>query len=242
MKASMFFLFAMLTPSAWAGITITCQPPEAIEEAGAGDCFDNGQFGESAIACFRDLERVVKARTKQAQGELAASNALHNAMGNAQNQNFAGSEADYAISQAALSELLSASKFVRKRVDSYLDHLYYPTDWDAPEELIGDPAEYIEGEDCYAENAEGIKGIVKKIDGYIDQFEKAKLASKQRGTTSGGREGMQNSIGSGSVQGGKMSQGAPAKNKRVPSGKSSNGSSDITGVKQDKEKRLKGNP
>lgn len=237
MKASKLLLLALLSSNAHA-LTVTCVTPESIEEDGAMDCQDNGKFGEAAIACMKDLERAIAERTKSAQLQLAASNAAHSAMGNAQNNNFAGSEADYAISQASLSDLIAASKHIRKRVDSYLDHVYYPTDWDAPEELIGDPVEYIEGEPCYAENAEGIKGIVKRIDGYIEQFEQAKVASMKRGTTSGGREGLQNSIGHGAVTGGKSTPGAPGTMQRVPSGKSNNGRSDITGVKEDKQKQL----
>jgi hypothetical protein len=238
MKVNSLLLLLTVISFPARALTVTCVTPESIEEDGAMDCQDNGKFGEAAIACMKDLERAIAERTKRAQLELAASNAAHSAMGNAQNHNFAGSEADYAISQASLSDLIAASKHIRKRVDSYLDHVYYPTDWDAPEELIGDVNEYIEGEPCYAENAEGIKGIVKRIDGYIEQFEQAKVASAKRGTTSSGREGLQNSIGHGAVTGGKSTPGAPGKMQRVPSGKSNNGRSDITGVKEDKQKQL----
>jgi hypothetical protein len=67
-------------------------------------------------------------------------------------------------------EILAAAKSAKKHVSAYRDDIYYPEDWDAPEELIGDPMDFFDSEKCYAEARDSLKKTEEAIDRYIAEY------------------------------------------------------------------------
>lgn len=65
--------------------------------------------------------------------------------------------------------IVAAAKAAKKYVSAYRDDIYYPEDWDAPEELIGDPMDFFDSEKCYAEARDSLKKTEEAIDRYIDE-------------------------------------------------------------------------
>lgn len=223
----------MFPLSANALVKLACPTTESFEED-VKECEDNGKIAQAGIDCTTSLEKAIQEQSAVAAKAMSASNTkIVDKGGNAQTHNFAGSGADYAITQATLAELIAAAKKARNQVEDYHMNIYYPEDFDAPEEMIGDPEEFIAESECFGENKRGLMGLVDKIDRHIADLEKTKALASAKGLTSGSRqEGMQNSL----VKGAKDTKAVGSK---TPKGTSTNGKSDITGVKEDKQKRSK---
>lgn len=66
--------------------------------------------------------------------------------------------------------ILSSAKAAKKYVSTYRDDIYYPEDWDAPEELIGDPMDFFDSEKCYAEARDALKKTEETIDRHIAEY------------------------------------------------------------------------
>lgn len=232
-------MLGLMPASAGAAVKISCPSLQSLEE-NASECGDNNYFQQAGRQCLKAFEKAIQQRSVLAQAQLAASNlALVDKAGNSQNHNFGGSEADYDISQEALAELIDAGKKARNSVDDYLKHIYFPEDFDAPEEIIGDPMEFLDNNACYAEVESDLKSVLKKIDQHLAELAKTKEASKIRGNTSGSREGLQNSLTTGVSRASDGSAGAQPVPKK---GNSQKSNSDITGIKEDEAKRQKRNP
>jgi len=227
------FSVILFPDHAFSAVQLSCPDTQKIEEE-AEVCEDNGKFGEAGIECLSSLEKAIREQSALAKKSMMNSNAaLIDKAGNAQTSNFAGSGADYRIAQKTLEELIDQAKNARAKVESYHLNIFYPEDFDAPEEVIGDVEEFLEESECFSENKNGLMKIVDKIDKHIADLEKTRIASSQKGVTSGNREeGMQNSLVNGVSN--TKGQGAAVP---VPAGKSQNGTSDITGVQEDKNKQ-----
>lgn len=203
----------------------------------AESCRDNKTFGQAGLDCYNALQRAIQARAAAAKAQMAASNVakIDNA-GNQQNHNFQGAHADYGISQDALTELIANARLAHGSVDGYLNNIIFPEDFDAPEELIGDMFEFIDSEPCYNENRLGLEDLKKRIEKNIKELEAAKAASLARANVSGHRETHTGSLTQPVAHGAAgIGAGTP-----VPSGHARNPASSITGVQEDKAKRVQG--
>lgn len=223
-------------------VKVECPSLENLMEE-AEECSDNGRFGEAGISCVKALEDAIRQQAELARASMKASNEKHTGeqAGNAQTHNFAGSGANYQISRTTLEELIAAAKGTRASVNSYLNGIYYPEDFDAPEEVIGDPIEFLDNNACYNDNRIGLENLVKQVDKKIAELEAALSESQKRETGSNQREIGQGTAGLGKVTGGKNT-GPP---KPLPSGSAKGGASprtksDITGTKESKEKEILG--
>jgi hypothetical protein len=235
MKVLLAIIF--LAP-AFAGAAVKLECPAVDDFSNENmTCEENGKFGQAGVDCLSSLETAIKNQSAVAHKAMMGSNEkLVDKAGNAQTHNFHGSGADYALAQATLEELIASAKKAREKVESYHLNIFYPEDFDAPEEVIGDREEFIMDNPCFSENKLGLMDIVKKIDKDIADLEKTKALAMSKGATSGTRqEGMQNSL----VNGASNTKAAGAKAGAIPKGTSQNGSSDITGVKEDQSKQQK---
>lgn len=75
-------------------------------------------------------------------------------------------------------KVLAAAKKAKEYVSSYRDNIYYPEDWDAPQELIGDPIDFFDSEKCYAEARDSLKKTESSIDRYIAEFGRGRGSKK----------------------------------------------------------------
>lgn len=230
-------VFALLPATALAAPpALTCPGLAALKE-NANSCRDNITFGQAGLDCYNALQRAIQARAAAAKSQLAASNALKiDKAGNQQNHNFQGANADYGISQDALTELIASAKLAHGSVDGYLNNIIFPEDFDAGEEIIGDMIEFIDSEPCYNENRLGLEDLKKRIEKNIRELEAAKAASLARANVSGHRDTNTGSL-TAPVAHGTAGIGAAA---HVPSGPSRNPASSITGVREDEAKRAQG--
>lgn len=74
--------------------------------------------------------------------------------------------------------VLAAAKAAKKQVSAYRDDIYYPEDWDAPEELIGDPVDFFDSQKCYAEARDSLKKAEETIDRYIADYRAGRAPKK----------------------------------------------------------------
>ncbi len=218
----MNFLIMALSITAHAAIpSITCTNPERLNSE-VQSCDGNSRYGEAGLSCTKQFEQLVQQQAGAASKKMGASNA---GVGSHQAQNFSGAASDYNISKETLDELIRAGEHTKTQVEAYLQNIVYPEDFDAPPAVIGDPIEFLDKEGCYSENRDGLENLLDTIDDHLEDLAKAKAASVARQDTSSGREGnLNNSLVKGAAS--TKAQGA-----KVPSGKSQNGASDVTGTK-----------
>lgn len=223
----LILFFALSAPS-HAAIQASCTSVSSLDEATTG-CEDNAQFTQAGRKCLQSLEDLIAAQTKVAATQLAAANAKVNATNNAQNVGLQGARADYAISQQTLANLIASAKEARRNVDGYLNHIYYPEDFDAPAEVIGDPVKFLDANDCYSDNERALKSALDQIDKHIRDLERTKSVAMQHGNVSGAREsGLQQSLNK-SVSNKKSGQGSAT----AVQGQDTGHGSDVTGVEKD---------
>lgn len=243
-------LFSCLFQSPFAAEAAKAPPLECLDaeqlNSKVQGCEGNSLYGEAALSCMQKFRALVKDRTKGAAAQMKANAKDLAKEGAGQSQNFAGAEADYAVSQATLGELIEAGKLVSKQMDSYLDNIVFPEDFDAPEELIGDPVAFLDNSGCYSENRDGIENLLDDLDDEIANLEKAKSLSVGKLGVSNSREGLQNTINQ-SVNGRSATVKNPAKTAApgapaptAKGGKQAAGASDLSGTKKAIEDARKG--
>jgi hypothetical protein len=217
-----------------AKIVDACPSGTSLEENGTEECDDNVKFAQAGQTCLKALESDIRTETTNVSQQLAAANADHTSdSANSQTSDFNGSVADYALSQETLSKLLKEAQFTRDSVDNYLHRIFYPEDFDAEEEEIGDPLEFLDKNPCYVDNETLLKSTLASVDKDIANLKKAKASSgglKDNSSTSSGFQDSMTSPNVSNTQG----QGSGA---ATVKGTSNNGASDITGVKQDEQKQ-----
>lgn len=234
------FVLAIVTSpffiqNAVAAPAFACATAESVDNNGEGNCEENNEkFAKAGQDCLKTLEAAIQARASVANVQMAASNLAKTVTsGNGQTNNFSGANADYGISQQALADLIEAAKKARRAVEGQLSHIYYPEDFDAPEEVIGDPMDFLNEVSCYSDNEKSLKKTIKTIDQHIADLEKAKLASAQRGNISNTRDqSLQNSVSKGPALKGGSAQGSGA----IKAGTTGNRESDVSGVEESKKK------
>lgn len=228
-----FSLIAFTEPSrAAAPKPLACTPVASLDNE-EDDCDSNGKYVDAGMACLKALQDRIKAETGTARRQLRSSQNQNIGGGrNSQENTLAGATDGYQISQATLQGLIAAAKIAKANVDSYLGNIYYPEEFDAPREVIGDPEEYLNSEQCYAEPRDLLNDMLDKIDQHIADLEKAKAASA--GLESGST---QNDAGLGTQTaprtraGTTRGQGA-TRTRQAPQGQAGARGSDISGTER----------
>ncbi len=210
-----------------------CVPLQKIEQA-SGTCADNGKYADVGMHCLDKLEDFIKTQNAKAQFLLVQADKNTNA---AQTGTFAGANASYKIAADAFTEALTAAKRAQWYVTSYISNIYFPEDFDAPREVIGDPVEFLNKSQCYAEPRDILKLILGDISKHISNLEAAKTAALKGSFLSTIQEGnlsQTKSLPTGSVMGG---QGVSGGNAATGTGVKRPGirPSDISGTKEEKK-------
>lgn len=217
-------------------LLIPCQIGESLEKDGQ-DCESNSVFSKAGEACVSSVEKTIKGKSGEVALALAASNLAHTGDGNnAQSSNFTGAAADYAISLAALQDLIRAAKVVRVKVADLPNHIYYPEDFDAPEEVIGNPVEFLDSQDCYNDARTSLERSLKKIDKQIADLEKSYKAAAARGNVSSGRASDTTSLNNAAGEKDGKNTAPTLPNYK---GEDKKRQSDISGTKEAEEKKKK---
>lgn len=198
------------------------------------NCTDNGKYVDAGIGCFLEFEGMVKKDAGEAFVKMSQSNKKHvGGKANSQASGMAGATADLKISEATLDMLIAAGKIAQKSLDGYSRNIYFPEEWDAPEELIGNGLDYLNSSACYAEPRDMLQDMKDRTDRYVKDLEKAKKAVvAMKGVTDSRDQNLDsaNNVRKPAGKGGKASAPVPAR-KQVQK------RSTITGVEQDKAKR-----
>jgi hypothetical protein len=204
------------------------------------NCLSNGKYVDAGITCFTGFEAAVKKQSVVTSKLLGASNQAHvGGDANAQKSGMAGSQADYQIANATLDALIAAGKAARASLVSYSKDVYYPEDWDAPSEVIGDPVAYLNNSPCYAEPRDMLQDMVSRTDGYLNDLENAKKAATAMRDLSRDRDQHLDQLPGSQRAPASAAKGQGSGSVRGSGGPASNGASSITGVGQDREKRGK---
>ena len=77
-------------------------------------------------------------------------------------------------------KFLATAKIAKGYISSYRDNIYYPEDWDAPEELIGDPVDFLDSQKCYAEARDSLKKAEETIDHYISDYGRGRARQEKK--------------------------------------------------------------
>ncbi|HEY8278735.1 MAG TPA: hypothetical protein VIH99_03880 [Bdellovibrionota bacterium] len=200
------------------------------------DCNDNGNFVDAGIQCFLGFENLVKKQAGvTAKGMKRSNDKFVNGDRNSQTSGQEGMVSNMNLSVAALDAMIAAGKAARKDIDSYAKNIFFPEEWDAPEEMIGNGLDYLNSSACYAEPRDILNDMVQRTDQYIADLEMARQVATAMKKTSTGRDANLDQMNG-------MRLPAAATNgpgaKAVKKGKKpKNGKSTITGVEEDKKKR-----
>lgn len=232
MKA--FYLIALLLP--FTAEAINCTSLKTLEKPN-GSCSDNGAYLTAGVECLEALEALINAKTGVLSAAMSASNqAYTNDKVNKQTNTFAGTTQDYNMMISTIDSLIKSAKVAKGQVAKYQKSLFYPEEWDAPKEVIGDPDTFFDSHQCYAEPRDALSRVQEELDVHIEDLENAKKAAAQLRANSQGREskldeaaGSEGAVANTSGDGGGKKQGA--------SGKSPKGESGVSGQEEDRKKR-----
>lgn len=210
-----------------------CKPGDEILD-GTKSCMDNRVFVDEADACLDRLhaeaQRVSKGMAVNFSKDATA----------AQTNKFSSSVEDYKYAAATFADLITLTNQVMDEVDSYQDYVNLPEDIMNDEVTGGNAEAYAAQHPCYAETQESLDSVQDDLSDMLAEFTAGKAASEAAAATSSARRsGLDVNAptpgSSGLVHGGQgVGSGTPS---GVPRGKSQNGASDITGVKQDQQKQ-----
>jgi hypothetical protein len=215
----------------------SCYSLEELDDEN-DDCSSNSKYVDAGIGCFLTFENKVKKEAGDTFTKMNASNKKF-VMGskNSQASGMAGTTANFKLSEAALDNLIKAGKATLGDLDSYSRNIYFPEEWDAPEELIGDGLEYLNSSPCYAEPRDMLSDMKKSTEDYIKELEAAKAAiTAMKGVNTGNDAKIDNMAGQHMGQR-KPASVKPAKGAALKPKKPTNGKSTITGVEEEKKKR-----
>lgn len=235
--AALTLTFTLLVPAAQAAPAAAkssaCSTARDLDKQ-AESCDDNGLYADAGFDCLEKLESLIQTKAAAAKITLQLSNAAHVGDGKAkQASSFLGSGADYKIAMAALDSMIASAKKARGTVGSYLNNIFFPEEFDAPEELIGDNMEFVKNSRCYAEPKSLIEKTLETIDRHIADLERTKQAAASLGAQSGDRFGK---VGEGDLErGAAVPADAPAIQGSKRKGKDFR-PSDVTGTEKIKEK------
>jgi|GEM_PF-5005440 len=224
------FILLLLPPTAshGAGLKVVgnfCVPAAELYER-AEMCEDNYLFVQSADSCVERLNREVAAATAELNKNFVKND------GKNQSLNFNSSLRDYSASSSTLARLISINKQAIADVTAYYPSLMEPEDLEEAGEEWG------ESVGCWARSRKAILHVARVLKAKLANLENAKRIADAHDSTSNRRE-VNNNVITGGTAGAKQTTAAGA-GARVPAGKSVNGKSDISGVKEDKAKKAKG--
>lgn len=147
-------LAALLLPAPAFAARLSCVSLDALDKR-TEECKDNPQYTKAGQECLKKFEEFIA----RAAG-IPVGSVRH------------GEDITKPLSSSQKEQINAAGKMAKKRVSDYRDNIYYPEDWDAPEELIGDPMDFFDSEPCYAKARDSLQKAEDKIDVLVKKFGK----------------------------------------------------------------------
>ncbi|MCB9073048.1 MAG: hypothetical protein H6623_05470 [Bdellovibrionaceae bacterium] len=78
------------------------------------------------------------------------------------------------IGKEKIDALIKSAKNAKTSTSEYKKNILYPEDWDAPEEVIGNSADFIDSQPCYSNAKDSIEDDEYSIDAYVDLLTQSK--------------------------------------------------------------------
>lgn len=141
-----------------------CRRLAELNEA-VQDCDGNRKYLEAGQACVQTFRAFMAAEKESALRSLEAVQA---------GGLVAGPKHSEAVQ--TLGKVLDAGEAAGESLKGYLANIVYPEDWDAPPEVIGNPADFFNSHKCYRESRDGLESLTEEIDLSVKQVVEALAA------------------------------------------------------------------
>lgn len=151
-------------PGAGTLSLLNCRKLGELNEA-VQDCGGNRKYLEAGQACLQAYKAFLSAEKESALRSLEALQA---------GGLVAGEKHSEAV--RTLGKVLDAGEAASESVKGYLANIVYPEDWDAPPEVIGNPADFFNSHKCYRESRDGLEALTEEIDLSVKQVVEALAA------------------------------------------------------------------
>lgn len=140
-----YFAIVVLTLlSAPAFAQVKCTAFEVLDK-NTESCEDNSKFLNAGKECLQKLEALISTTTGVAIDKIRKA-----------------TPSDFKkkkLSSDQKNVLLASARHVKTTLHKYKVNIYYPEDFDAPEEVIGDNSEFVRSQPCYADNLAGLEEL-----------------------------------------------------------------------------------
>jgi hypothetical protein len=215
-----------------------CQSIEQIDQ-NRQDCEDNDKVAKAADACVTVFQAKVAA--EQAKLQKLLSNTVKSSGISHQDQSQDVNEKVLSETISRVDLLIAEGLATRGEIASYIDDLLLPFVWsaelgDRPKKFDPDTQKLFDQEYCYGEHKEVIEDQIKGMDQMISELRAAKTAAAGLEALSGKFESrLQGGAGQSTLLKGQAHPGSPT----PKVGNSKTRDSDVTGIKEDEEKRAK---
>lgn len=159
-------------------IPLKCPSVENVRSKAMSCEKDNRMWTDAADYCLKRLNKIIDIQTKKMSRQLRLANKknLDSAI-NKQKQNFIGTDVDYEIAQKNLDMLIDIADRTETQIDDYKHNVYFPEEWDEPEEIIGNRIKYVESQPCYSETLKAVRNILDKTTSAKESLIATKKAS-----------------------------------------------------------------
>ena len=142
----------------------SCPKVSDLNEA-VQSCEGNKKYLEAGQACLQSFKTFLAAEKEAAFRSLEAVQAGGIVAG-----------AKHSEAVQVLGKVLEVGEATSENVKGYLSNIVYPEDWDAPTEVIGNPADFFNSHKCYRESRDGLEALTEEIDLSVKQVVEALAA------------------------------------------------------------------
>lgn len=150
-KFSLFLVLSLFISASALGGEVKCQSLKALDKI-SGECNDNINYVNAGKECLKNLEAFIFSQTKLSVNKVRELSAK--------------TELDSKVVRKVIRE----SKSVFDVIKAYRLNIFYPEDWDAPEELIGDGEAFLNSQRCYSQANNSLKSNEETVTLYIKKF------------------------------------------------------------------------
>lgn len=143
-------LLFLLFSTAYANLD--CESLSSLDNK-SEECKDNTNYTSAGKNCLKKLEDLILKKTKFTVQKIKSKSSKINQ-----------------ISRKNRELILDATKDAMSKVQDYRNNIFYPEDWDAPEEVIGDGLKFMNSQKCYADANKTLKEVSETLSSYINIF------------------------------------------------------------------------
>lgn len=216
-------------------LALTCSPVKEMNKSTKG-CNDNYIYTDAAYACADKFYLELEKKEGEILTKLTEANEKSQEKGLQQSKELDTAKLGYGYSATELANLIKSGKQSLANLKNYLFYIHYPEDFDAPEEVIGDPVKYLLNSKCYSENVDEIESLIEDLENDIKDLSAVrdaalgkKSGSAKRGVKLKGENGVLVPTESKAVGQGAPTKKIDPKKAQIPG--------DITGTEDIEQKR-----